>query len=141
MITGTGLTDKVSNDIGHVIVHTRGHRRVARQVSQASIVVNLAHWDERDVSQGEIMESLRRRFSELPGVETFVTEVPQVGGMRGLQLVLGVTRSSPTQTIDDVDGTLAAAEARFGTLDNLPFSEIIREVAAYQVRKRSRRRP
>ena len=62
----------------------------ARQVSQASIVVNLAHWNERDVSQGEIMESLRRRFSELPGVETFVTEVPQVGGMRGdpLQFVL-----------------------------------------------------
>jgi hypothetical protein len=65
----------------------------------------------------------------------------QVGGMRGLQRVLGITRTSPTQTIDDVDGTLAAAEARFGALDNLPFSEIMREVAAYQVRKRSRRRP
>ncbi|MGB5466121.1 MAG: hypothetical protein WBM84_08565 [Sedimenticolaceae bacterium] len=64
----------------------------------------------------------------------------QVGGMRGLQLVLGITRSSPTQTIDDVDGTLAAAEACFGSLEGLPFSEIMREVAAYQVRKRSRRR-
>ena len=63
----------------------------------------------------------------------------QVGGIRGLQRVLGITRSSPTQTIDDVDGTLAAAEARFGALDNLPFSEIMREVAAYQIRKRSRR--
>jgi hypothetical protein len=64
----------------------------------------------------------------------------QVGGMRGLQRVLGIAKSQ-TQTIDDVDGTLAAAEARFGALDGLPFSEIMREVAAYQVRKRSRRQP
>jgi HAE1 family hydrophobic/amphiphilic exporter-1 len=62
----------------------------ARQVSQASIVVNLAHWDDRDRTQGEIMESLRGRFAQIPGMETFVSEVPQVGGMRGdpLQFVL-----------------------------------------------------
>jgi HAE1 family hydrophobic/amphiphilic exporter-1 len=62
----------------------------ARQVSQASVTVNLAHWDDRDLSQAEIMESLRGRFAQIPGVETFVTEVPMVGGMRGdpLQFVL-----------------------------------------------------
>ena len=62
----------------------------ARQVSQASVVVNLAHWDDRDRTQGEIMESLRGRFAQIPGMETFVSEVPQVGGMRGdpLQFVL-----------------------------------------------------
>ncbi|MBT8050322.1 MAG: efflux RND transporter permease subunit [Gammaproteobacteria bacterium] len=62
----------------------------ARQVSQGSVVVNLAHWDDRNRSQAEIMESLRGRFAGIPGMETFVTEVPQIGGMRGdpLQFVL-----------------------------------------------------
>ena len=42
--------------------------------------------------------------------------------------------------IDDVDGMLAEAEKLFDALENAPFSEIMREVAAYKVRKRSRRR-
>lgn len=62
----------------------------ARQVSQASVLVNLAHWNDRDVSQADVMDWLRGRLAEIPGVETFVTEVPMVGGMRGdpLQFVL-----------------------------------------------------
>ena len=63
----------------------------------------------------------------------------QVGGMRGLMKVLD--RADPTsKTVDDVDGMLAQAEKQFKNLENTPFSEIMREVAAYQVRKRSRRR-
>jgi len=62
----------------------------------------------------------------------------QVGGMRGLLGVLGEASNTPT-TVEDVDGLLAEAEDRFGALEALPFSEIMREVAAYQVRKRSRR--
>ena len=61
----------------------------------------------------------------------------QVGGMRGLKLALDGATTAPQ--IDDVDGTLAAAEARFGELEAVPFSTVMREVAAYQVRKRSRR--
>jgi HAE1 family hydrophobic/amphiphilic exporter-1 len=62
----------------------------ARQVSQASIIVNMADWQDRDISQVQLMEKLRQRFSELPGVEVFVTEMPMVGGQRGdpLQFVL-----------------------------------------------------
>jgi hypothetical protein len=63
----------------------------------------------------------------------------QVGGMRGLAVLLGETKAKDAK-IQDVDGLLEEAEARFGNLEDLPFSEIIREVAAYQVRKRSRRR-
>jgi hypothetical protein len=63
----------------------------------------------------------------------------QVGGMRGLIRLLEGTDREKTP-IEDVDGTLAAAEQRFGQLESLPFSEIMREVAGYQVRKRSRRR-
>ena len=63
----------------------------------------------------------------------------QVGGMRGLMKVLGVAERTPA-TIEDVDQLLAETENRFDALENAPFSEIMRDVAAYQVRKRSRRR-
>jgi hypothetical protein len=63
----------------------------------------------------------------------------QVGGMRGLTLLMMPDVEKPV-TIEDVDALLAGAEQRFGTLETIPFSEIMREVAAYQVRKRARRR-
>ena len=63
----------------------------------------------------------------------------QVGGMRGLMKVLDPEVPGPV-SIDDVDAMLAEAERRFDTLADAPFSAIMREVAAYQVRKRSRRR-
>jgi hypothetical protein len=62
----------------------------------------------------------------------------QVGGLRGLVKLLNEAATLPA-AIDDVDARLAQAEDRFGTLEALPFSEIMRDVAAYQVRKRSRR--
>jgi HAE1 family hydrophobic/amphiphilic exporter-1 len=62
----------------------------ARQVSQANIIANMADWQDRDISQVQLMKTLRQRFSELPGVEVYVTEMPMVGGQRGdpLQFVL-----------------------------------------------------
>jgi HAE1 family hydrophobic/amphiphilic exporter-1 len=62
----------------------------ARQVSQANMIVRMADWQDREISQVELMEMLRQRFAELPGVEIFVTEMPIVGGQRGdpLQFVL-----------------------------------------------------
>lgn len=64
----------------------------------------------------------------------------QVGGMRGIQAALS-GESRPADGIDDIDGTLAAAERTFGRLESVPFSTVMREVAAYKVRKRARRRP
>lgn len=62
----------------------------------------------------------------------------QVGGMRGLLGVL--SEGSPeTATVEDIDGALTTAEGRFGSLEAVPFSAIMRAVAAYQVRKRARR--
>jgi len=63
----------------------------------------------------------------------------QVGGMRGLTKILDPAASA-SAPIDDVDGMLTKAEKYFDTLEKAPFSEIMREVAAYKVRKRSRRR-
>ena len=62
----------------------------------------------------------------------------QVGGMRGLQKVLDVPASEPS-AVSDVDNTLSLAENRFGTLEAVPFSQIMRAVTAYQIRKRRRR--
>lgn len=60
----------------------------------------------------------------------------QVGGMRGVRELLYGPDAKP---VDDVDATLAATEQRFGSLAEVPFSTIMRAVAAYQVRKRARR--
>lgn len=62
----------------------------------------------------------------------------QVGGMRGLQKVLDGP-DTDMHAVEDVDGILARAESRFRTLEAAPFSEIMRSVAAYQIRKRRRR--
>jgi hypothetical protein len=63
----------------------------------------------------------------------------QVGGLRGIRAALepDATASAP---IDDVHGLLCRAREAFGGLAALPYSEIMREVAAYQVKKRSRRK-
>ena len=64
----------------------------------------------------------------------------QVGGMRGLLKVLQEDPAETRVEIEDVDGALAQAEAHFGALERLPYSDIMRDVAAYQVRKRASRR-
>ncbi len=63
----------------------------------------------------------------------------QVGGLRGIKLTLEPDKPTPA-TIDDVDGTILAAIDHFGGLEKLPFQTIIQQIAAYQVKKRSRRR-
>ncbi|MBT8060123.1 MAG: efflux RND transporter permease subunit [Gammaproteobacteria bacterium] len=62
----------------------------ARQVSQATMIVEMVEWQDRDISQAELMTALRERLLDVPGVETFLTEIPFVGGTRGdpLQFVL-----------------------------------------------------
>lgn len=62
----------------------------------------------------------------------------QVGGLRGLLSLLTTNGQTPG-VIENVYATLEDAEQRFGQLESLPFSAIMREVAAYQVRRRSGR--
>ena len=67
----------------------------ARQVSQANIIANMADWQDRDISQVQLMETLRQRFSELPGVEVYVTEMPMVGGPAGRSPAICPARPGP----------------------------------------------
>ncbi len=63
----------------------------------------------------------------------------QVGGLRGIKLALEPEEPAPV-TIDDVYGTVLAAIERFGGLDKLPLQTLIQQIAAYQMKKRTRRR-
>lgn len=63
----------------------------------------------------------------------------QVGGMRGIRALLEPHAEDPL-FIPDVAALLLSAEAQFGRLEDLPYSEVMPAVAAYQGRSRKRRR-
>ncbi len=53
------------------------------QVSRAQIIVRMAPWDQRSLSQQALMQDLALRFQLVPGVEAFPTRMPVMGGQRG----------------------------------------------------------
>ena len=63
----------------------------------------------------------------------------QVGGLRGLHAVLNPDQPPPG-FIADVHGIVEAARVAFNGLENMPFQEIIKHIAAYKGRKRISRR-
>jgi hypothetical protein len=63
----------------------------------------------------------------------------QVGGLRGIQAALAPDEPVPGR-IADIRRTVRAALAQFGDLSRLPFHDIVKEIAAYQSRRRLRRR-
>jgi hypothetical protein len=56
----------------------------------------------------------------------------QCGGLKGLQKSM-----TGTEQVDDVLAITEAAVARFGTLEALPFSEIVQSVVHFEGRRRS----
>lgn len=69
----------------------------------------------------------------------------QVGGLRGIRAALaeageGAPEPDGSTEIGDIYAVVNAARQRFGTLERLPFSRIMQEIAAYRGRTRSRRR-
>ncbi len=62
----------------------------------------------------------------------------QVGGLRGIRALLEPDAPA-SDPIADVHGLLNQAQVAFDGLGNLPFSEIMQQIAAYQVKRRSRR--
>lgn len=63
----------------------------------------------------------------------------QVGGMRGIYHVLNPDQPIPV-TVIDINVILLAALERYNKFSNMPFSDIMQQIAAYDVKKRSRRR-
>ncbi|MGD2117730.1 MAG: hypothetical protein PVG66_05175 [Chromatiales bacterium] len=63
----------------------------------------------------------------------------QVGGMRGICQSLHPDQPVP-DAIDDIDRILLEALQRFVSFERLPFSQIMQQIAAYEVKKRSRKK-
>ncbi|MCG8380857.1 MAG: efflux RND transporter permease subunit [Gammaproteobacteria bacterium] len=61
-----------------------------QQANSAIFIVRMADWNDRDISQQELIKTLSGELAQLAGVKAFATELPAVGGSRGepLQFVL-----------------------------------------------------
>nr|VFJ62850.1 MAG: hypothetical protein BECKFW1821C_GA0114237_100335 [Candidatus Kentron sp. FW] len=62
----------------------------------------------------------------------------QVGGLRGLAKAMAL--EGHAHRIENVHGLVNKAMEVYGDMENLPYSEIIKEVARYEGRTRRRRR-
>lgn len=62
----------------------------------------------------------------------------QCGGLQGLQAALFPESG---EGVGDIAGLVEQAVARFGGLEHLPYQEIVRAIAHYQVRKGRREKP
>jgi len=93
-----------------------------------------------------LLELLRQngRFAlgltAVPGALPHAREVKiQSGGLLGLQQVVHPELVSPR--VEDIHSLVTAAQDSFGSLDRLPFKDIVKTIAAYQGRRRPARKP
>jgi hypothetical protein len=103
-------------------VHCLSEEGQARCLDALSILRDHATFALRELTEGKLPHGKAMRV--------------QIGGMRGLNKLLN---SDDTQ-VSDVDAILQAAIQRWGSLEQLPFSEIMPSIAAYKGKTRARRR-
>ena len=108
-------------------VHCKSDRGQQQCLSFLEILREQAKFALRDVSE--------ERKSRLPHGKAIRI---QVGGMRGVHHVLNPNSEIPT-TIRDVDGLLSQALKQYGSFEQLPYSTVMQQVAAYEIKKRSRK--
>jgi len=63
----------------------------------------------------------------------------QIGGLQGVYMALSQEEETPS-IVEDVYALVESAVNRFDSLDQLPFQEIIKQVAAYKGRNRRSRK-
>jgi hypothetical protein len=103
-------------------VHCLSEEGQARCLDALSILRDHATFALRELTEGKLPHGKAMRV--------------QIGGMRGLNKLLN---GDDTQ-LPDVDAILQAAIQRWGSLEQLPFSEIMPSIAAYKGKTRARRR-
>ncbi|NOZ11603.1 MAG: hypothetical protein GXP09_11250 [Gammaproteobacteria bacterium] len=76
------------------------------------------------------------KLTHIPGSLPHGKEVKvQVGGLLGLQACMDPGQVTATQVID-VQALVRMAKLRYGSLEQLPFSDIVKHILNYQHRKR-----
>jgi len=99
----------------------------SRQVSKASFLIRMVPWEERDISQVEMIETLRRELEGIAGVQTFPSPMPMVSGQRGepLHFILSGPDLNEVARLAEVVRQRLALQPGIGNLDmelqlNLP---------------------
>lgn len=59
----------------------------------------------------------------------------QCGGMLGLQRIFAPDPDAPS-TVSNIHGLVLAAQDKFGSLQDLPYSEIVKSIAAFEARRK-----
>jgi len=59
----------------------------------------------------------------------------QNGGLLGLQ---SQVECRQVEVVEDIDTLVTMANDRFGGLENLPYSQLMRRITSYQMRRRSK---
>lgn len=91
----------------------------SRQVSKASFLVRMAPWGERDISQEEMIQTLRVELSGIAGVQAFPSPMPMVGGQRGepLHFILSGPDLNEVARLSELVKQRLAAQPGIGNLD------------------------
>ena len=103
-------------------VHCLSEEGQARCLDALSILRDHATFALRELTEGKLPHGKAMRV--------------QIGGMRGLNKLLNGDDSQ----VPDVYAILQEAIQRWGSLEQLPFSEIMPSIAAYKGKTRARRR-
>jgi HAE1 family hydrophobic/amphiphilic exporter-1 len=107
----------------------------SRQVSKGNFLVRMAPWEERDIAQVEMIQTLRHELAGIPGVKTFPSPMPMVGGNRGepLHFIL----SGPN--LNEVARLAEEVRQRLGSLDGIGALDMELELSLPQLETTLRR--
>ncbi|HID49666.1 MAG TPA: hypothetical protein EYP40_08690 [Chromatiales bacterium] len=84
--------------------------------------------------------SFALQMTRVPGPLPHAKEMKvQVGGLLGLQRLLRPARAG-SENVEDIDGLNRQAIKRYGSLEDLPFSDIVKSVVKFRGRQRESRR-
>jgi len=91
----------------------------SRQVSSASFLVRMVTWEERDISQVEMIQKLQTELAEIAGVHAFPSPMPMVGGNRGepLYFILSGPDLNEVARLADVVKQRLDKQPAIGNLD------------------------
>jgi len=92
---------------------------------------------------GYYLEKIRNNSRFLLKVQSVGSQLPhnvdirvQAGGLRGLGLALGLDEKG-----GDIQSLIEQAVTKYGSLDELPYSEIVQSIASFKGRIKNRRKP